>query len=35
MHMVKLRSKNQITLPGKVVALTGLKEGDFLNVNEN
>ena len=35
MHMVKLRSKNQITLPGKVVALAGLKEGDFLNVNEN
>ena len=32
MHVVKLRSKNQITLPGKVVALTGLKEGDFLNV---
>ena len=32
MHMVKLRSKNQITLPGKVVALAGLKEGDFLNV---
>ena len=33
MHMVKLRSKNQITLPGKVVALAGLKEGDFLNVS--
>ena len=32
MHMVKLRPKNQITLPGKVVALAGLKEGDFLNV---
>ena len=32
MHMVKLRSKNQITLPGKVVALAGLKEGDLLNV---
>ena len=32
MHLVKLRSKNQITLPGKVVALAGLKEGDFLNV---
>ena len=32
MHMVKLRSKNQVTLPGKVVALTGLKEGDCLNV---
>ena len=32
MHMVKLRSKNQITLPGKVVTLAGLKEGDFLNV---
>ena len=31
--MVKLRSKNQITLPGKVVALAGLKEGDFLNVS--
>ena len=30
--MVKLRSKNRITLPGKVVALAGLKEGDFLNV---
>ena len=32
MHMVKLRSKNQVTLPGKVVALAGLKEGDCLNV---
>ena len=32
MYMVKLRSKNRITLPGKVVALAGLKEGDFLNV---
>ena len=32
MHMVRLRSKNQITLPGKVVALAGLKEGDLLNV---
>ena len=32
MHLVKLRSKNRITLPGKVVALTGLKEGDLLNV---
>ena len=31
MYMVKLRSKNRITLPGKVVALAGLKEGDFLN----
>ena len=31
-HMVKLRPKNQITLPGKVVALAGLKEGDFLSV---
>ena len=32
MHLVKLRSKNQITLPGKVVARAGLKEGDLLNV---
>ena len=32
MHLVKLHSKNQITLPGKVVALAGLKEGDLLNV---
>ena len=32
MALVKLRPKNQITLPGKVVSLVGLKEGDFLNV---
>lgn len=32
MALVKLRPKNQITLPGKVVSLIGLKEGDFLNV---
>ena len=32
MHLIKLRPKNQITLPGKVVAQAGLKEGDFLNV---
>ena len=35
MHMVKLRPRNQITLPGKVVALAGLKEGDFLNVTSD
>ena len=33
MHLIKLRPKNQITLPGKVVALAGLKEGDLLNVS--
>ena len=32
MHMVKLHSRNRITLPGRVVALAGLTEGDFLNV---
>ena len=32
MALVRLRPKNQITLPGKVVTLVGLKEGDFLNV---
>ena len=32
MALVKLRPKNQITLPGKVVSLVGLREGDFLNV---
>ena len=32
MALVKLRPKNQITLPGKVVTLVGLKEGDFLDV---
>lgn len=32
MALVRLRPKNQITLPGKVVALAGLKEGDFLDV---
>lgn len=32
MALVKLRSKNQITLPGKVVSLVDLREGDYLNV---
>ena len=32
MALVRLRPKNQITLPGKVVALAGLQEGDFLDV---
>ena len=32
MALVRLRPKNQITLPGKEVALAGLKEGDFLDV---
>ena len=32
MALVKLRPRNQITLPGKVVSRVGLKEGDFLNV---
>lgn len=32
MALVRLRPKNQITLPGKVVACAGLKEGDFLDV---
>lgn len=32
MALVKLRPKNQITLPGKVVSLAGLREGDYLNV---
>ena len=31
MHLVKLRSKNRITLPGKVVVPAGPKEGDRLN----
>jgi len=32
MPLVRLRPKNQITLPGKVVTLVGLEEGDLLNV---
>lgn len=35
MALVRLRPKNQITLPGKVVALAGLKEGDFLDVTSD
>ena len=33
MALVRLRPKNQITLPGKVVARAGLKEGDFLDIS--
>ena len=33
MALVRLRPKNQITLPGKVVARASLKEGDFLDIS--
>ncbi len=32
MPLVRLRAKNQITLPAKVVATIGAKEGDILHV---
>ena len=32
MQITKLRAKNQITLPAKVVATAGLKQGDILHV---
>ena len=33
MHITKLRSKNQITLPASAVEALGLKEGDVLRVS--
>lgn len=32
MPLVRLRAKNQITLPAKAVARIGVKEGDILHV---
>ena len=32
MQVTRLRAKNQITLPARVVATVGLKEGDLLRV---
>ena len=35
MRVTKLRAKNQITLPARVVAALGLKEGDLLCITAN
>lgn len=32
MRITRLRAKNQITLPARVVATAGLKQGDILHV---